>query len=58
MVYRAGLIGCGGVSRDHSKGLQAARGVELVALADVYEPICVWRRGRTASSAPTPIIGR
>ena len=38
MVYRAGLIGCGGVSRSHSKGLQAARGVELVALADVYEP--------------------
>jgi predicted dehydrogenase len=38
MVYRAGLIGCGGVSRDHSKGLQAARNVELVALADVYEP--------------------
>lgn len=37
-VYRAGLIGCGGVSRDHSKGLQAARNVELVALADVYEP--------------------
>jgi predicted dehydrogenase len=38
MVYRAGLIGCGGVSRDHSKGLQAARNVELVALADVYPP--------------------
>ncbi len=38
MVYRAGLIGCGGVSRSHSKGLQAARNVELVALADVYEP--------------------
>jgi predicted dehydrogenase len=38
MVYRAGLIGCGGVSRSHSKGLQAARSVELVALADVYEP--------------------
>lgn len=35
---RAGLVGCGGVSRDHSKGLQAARGVELVALCDVYEP--------------------
>ena len=38
MVYRAGLIGCGGVSRSHSKGLQAARNVELVALSDVYEP--------------------
>jgi predicted dehydrogenase len=38
MVYRAGLIGCGGVSRSHSAGLQAARNVELVALADVYEP--------------------
>src|SRR5438552_2188722 len=38
MVYRAGLVGCGGVSRSHSKGLQAARNVDLVALADVYEP--------------------
>jgi predicted dehydrogenase len=38
MAYRAGLIGCGGVSKSHSRGLQAARGVELVALADVYEP--------------------
>ncbi|MBI3969696.1 MAG: Gfo/Idh/MocA family oxidoreductase [Chloroflexi bacterium] len=38
MVYRAGLIGCGGVSRSHSAGLQAARNVELVTLADVYEP--------------------
>ena len=38
MSYRAGLVGCGGVSKSHSKGLQAARGVELVALADVYEP--------------------
>ena len=37
-TYRAGLVGCGGVSRDHSKGLQAARDVELVAVADVYEP--------------------
>jgi predicted dehydrogenase len=37
-TYRAGLIGCGGVSRDHSKGIQAARDVELVAIADVYEP--------------------
>ncbi len=37
-IYRAGLVGCGGVSRDHSKGLQAARGVELVGLADVYQP--------------------
>jgi UDP-N-acetyl-2-amino-2-deoxyglucuronate dehydrogenase len=36
--YRAGLIGCGGVSRDHAKGLHAARNVELVALADVYAP--------------------
>ena len=38
MVYRAGLVGCGGVSRSHSRGLQAARDVELVALADVYAP--------------------
>jgi predicted dehydrogenase len=38
VVYRAGLVGCGGVSRAHSRGLQAARDVELVALADVYEP--------------------
>ena len=37
-TYRAGLIGCGGVSRSHSAGLQAARGVRLVALADVYAP--------------------
>jgi hypothetical protein len=37
-VCRAGLIGCGGVSRSHSTGLQAARGVEPVALADVYAP--------------------
>ena len=37
-IYRAGLIGCGGVSRNHSAGLQAARGVRLVALADVYAP--------------------
>ena len=37
-TYRAGLIGCGGVSRSHSAGLQAARGVTLVALADVYPP--------------------
>jgi predicted dehydrogenase len=37
-VYRAALIGCGGVSRDHSRGLQAARNVRLVALCDVYEP--------------------
>lgn len=36
--YRAGLVGCGGVSKSHSKGLQAARNVQLVALADVYEP--------------------
>jgi predicted dehydrogenase len=36
--YRAGLIGCGGVSRSHSKGLQAAGNVELVALADVSAP--------------------
>lgn len=45
-IYRAGLIGCGGVSKSHSKGLQAARNVELVALADVYEPNL-----RTASEA-------
>lgn len=38
MNYRAGLIGCGGVSRSHSKGLRAAKNVELVALADVYAP--------------------
>jgi predicted dehydrogenase len=36
--WRAALIGCGGVSRSHSEGLQAARNVELIALADVYEP--------------------
>jgi UDP-N-acetyl-2-amino-2-deoxyglucuronate dehydrogenase len=36
--YRAGLIGCGGVSRNHARGLRAARNVELVALADVYGP--------------------
>ena len=45
-MYRAGLIGCGGVSKSHSKGLPAARNVELVALADVYEPNL-----RTASEA-------
>ena len=38
MSYRAGLVGCGGVSRSHSRGLQAARNVELIALADVYLP--------------------
>ena len=38
MSYRAGLVGCGGVSRRHSRGLQAARDVELIALADVYPP--------------------
>jgi predicted dehydrogenase len=38
MTYRAGLVGCGGVSQDHCRGLQAARNVQLVALADVYEP--------------------
>ncbi|HEX2036128.1 MAG TPA: Gfo/Idh/MocA family oxidoreductase [Chloroflexota bacterium] len=37
-MYRAGLVGCGGVSWSHARGLQLARGVELVALADVYEP--------------------
>lgn len=37
-VFRAGLAGCGGVSSSHAAGLQAARNVELVALADVYEP--------------------
>jgi predicted dehydrogenase len=36
--YRAGLIGCGGMSKAHSRGLQAARNVALVALADIYEP--------------------
>jgi len=38
MVYRAGLIGCGGVSKNHAAALRAARNVALVALADVYEP--------------------
>jgi predicted dehydrogenase len=38
MSYRAGLIGCGGVSRSHANGLRAAANVELVALADVYAP--------------------
>lgn len=38
MAYRAGLIGCGRVSGDHCRALQSARGVELVALADVHEP--------------------
>ncbi len=37
MVYRAGLIGCGGVSRNHASGLRGARNVALVALADVFE---------------------
>src|SRR5262245_7879056 len=36
--YRAGLVGCGGMSRSHARALQGARRVELVALADVYEP--------------------
>jgi predicted dehydrogenase len=36
--YRAALIGCGAESRKHSRALQAARGVELVALVDVFEP--------------------
>ena len=36
-MLKAGLIGCGAVSRGHALGLQAARGVELVALADVRE---------------------
>jgi predicted dehydrogenase len=34
---RAGLVGCGRVSGDHCRGLRAAAGVELVALADVHE---------------------
>ena len=38
MIYRAGLVGAAGSSRSHSRGLQAARDVELVALADVYAP--------------------
>ena len=35
---RAGLIGCGGVSREHAAGAHQAPGVELVALADIYQP--------------------
>src|SRR4051812_28170880 len=35
--YRAGLAGCGAVSRDHGRGLLQAREVELVALCDPDE---------------------
>lgn len=37
-TYRAGLVGCGGMSRSHARALRQARNVALVALADVYEP--------------------
>jgi predicted dehydrogenase len=33
--YRAAVIGCGGISRRHARGLQALPGCELVAGADV-----------------------
>jgi predicted dehydrogenase len=36
--YRAGLAGCGGMGQRHAQALQAARNVELVALADIHEP--------------------
>ncbi|MAG35101.1 MAG: hypothetical protein CL878_02480 [Dehalococcoidia bacterium] len=36
--YRAGLIGCGRMSRHHIPALMATPGVELVALADPYQP--------------------
>lgn len=36
--YRAGLIGCGAMSRFHVPALQATPGVQLVALADPHRP--------------------
>ena len=54
--YQAGLIGCGGISRSHSAGLQAARRGELVALADVCAPI-LQEAAPSASSGPPPTSG-
>lgn len=38
MDYRAGLVGCGRMSRHHGKALQSVDRVSLVALADIHEP--------------------
>ena len=49
--YRAGLIGCGRMSRHHIPALMATPGLELVALADPYQP-ALDERGEEFGVAP------
>ena len=49
--YRAGLIGCGRMSRHHIPALMATPGMELVALADPYRP-ALDERGAQFGVAP------
>ena len=50
--YRAGLVGCGRMSRHHIPALMATPGLELVALSDPYQP-AVRERGEQFGVAPT-----
>lgn len=37
-TYRAAVAGCGGMGRNHAHALVDLQGIELVALADVFQP--------------------